>query len=420
MSTASEFPRLPRASLIQALEQGASLITPNRRLARAIKREFDAGQIQRGRSVWPAADILPYSAFLERSWSERARLTRGATLLSAEQELALWERVIADSPQGDILLNPSAAARKAREAWSLRHAFRMDFARYASTLDDDGAAFRGWAQRYGKICAGKNWLDGARLADAVIAAAAAPKPRPIVLCGFDELSPQQREFFQALAAAGGNVSEAKPEAKSAPAVRAGFPDSETELHAVALQIKRTLAKRPDVNIGVILPELSMRRADLVRIFDDVLQPARAVSASRERARPYNVSLGLALADYPLVASAILILELAQGELALQDMGSLLRSPFLAAAEQEFTSRALLDARLRESGRPAVTLKMLAREAQSAPQLAARLNAWMEQASAARKAKQPLSAWSAVFQQLLAGLGWPGERTLDSGEYQTFV
>ncbi|MGH8743814.1 MAG: hypothetical protein ACREUY_05990, partial [Burkholderiales bacterium] len=219
MSTASEFPRLPRDSLIQALEQGASLITSNRRLARAIKREFDAAQLQRGRSVWPTADILHYSAFLERSWSEQARITRGATLLSAEQELALWERVIADSPQGETLLNPSAAARLARKAWSIRHAFRIDFARYASTLDDDGAAFRGWAQRYGKICTEKNWLDSACLADAVIAATAAPKPHLIILCGFDELSPQQRDFFQALAAAGGKVSEVKPEASAAPAMR---------------------------------------------------------------------------------------------------------------------------------------------------------------------------------------------------------
>ncbi|HMK14808.1 MAG TPA: PD-(D/E)XK nuclease family protein, partial [Burkholderiales bacterium] len=165
--------------------------------------------------------------------------------------------------------------------------------------------------------------------------------------------------------------------------------------------------------------LKQRRADIVRIFDDVLQPARVVSASRERARPFNVSLGLALTDYPLVASALLILELARGELTLQYMGSLLRSTFLEGAEQELTLRALLDSRLREIGRPTVTLKMLAREASGTPQLAARLDQWKKIAGEAKKTKQPPSAWSSTFQQLLAGLGWPGERTLDSGEYQTF-
>ena len=415
MSTA--FPFLQRASLIQTAEQGATLITPNRRLKRAIKRGFDAAQIKRGLSVWPAADILHYSAFLERAWSELARFERGATLLSAEQETALWERVIADSPQGESLLNPAATARQARAAWSIRHAFRIDPSRYAAILDEDGAAFHRWAKRYGKICTEKNWLDSARLADAIIGAAL--KPRNIVLYGFDELSPQQRDFFKALAAAGGTVSEAKPEANASSAIRTGYTDSEAELYAVASQIRQALAKQPDASIGVVVPGLTARRADIVRIFDDVLQPARVVSASRERARPYNVSLGRALTDYPLAANALQILELARGELALNDMGSLLRSPFLSAAEQEFTLRALLDARMRESGRPSVTLRMLAREAHGAPQLATRLGAWMKRAGEARKAKQPPSAWSSTFQQLLGGLGWPGERTLDSEEYQTF-
>ncbi len=418
MSTA--FPFLPRASLIQTAEQGATLITPNRRLERAIKRGFDAAQIKRGLSVWPAADILHYSAFLERAWSELARFERGAKLLSEEQETILWERVIADSPQGGILLNLAATARQARQAWSIRHAFRIEFARYAALLDEDGAAFRSWADRYAKICAEKNWLDSARLADVLAAAATVLKPLNIVLYGFDELSPQQREFFNALAAAGANVSEAKPQANPAPAFRTGYTDSETELYSVASKIKRMLAENPNASIGVVVPDLTARRADIVRIFDDVLQPARVVSSSRERARPFNVSLGLALSDYPLVASAILILELAQGELALNGMGSLLRSPFLAGAEQEITLRALLDAELRKLGRPAVTLRMLARDAHASPQFATRLDAWIKRAGEARKAKQPPSAWSSTFQQLLGGLGWPGERTLDSEEYQTFA
>ncbi|HXZ95498.1 MAG TPA: PD-(D/E)XK nuclease family protein [Burkholderiales bacterium] len=413
------FPFLPRASLIQSAEQGATLITANDRLARAIKREFNSAQQKRGLSVWSTADVLDYSAFLKRAWSELSRLERGAMLLSEEQEIALWEQVITSSAQGGILLNPEAAARRARDAWRKRHGYRIDFARYAAMLDEDCAAFRSWADRYAKICAEKSWLDSARLPDAIIAAAGNLKPLSIVLYGFDEPSPQRREFFNALAAAGSSISEAKPQTNPGSAQRAGFADSETELYSVASQIKHLLAGNPDASIGVVVPDLKERRADIVRIFDDVMQPARVVSSSRERVRPYNISLGLPLTDYPLVASALLILELARGELALQDMGSLVRSPFLAAAEQEFTLRARLDARLRELGRPAVTLGMLAREAQLSPQLAERLDKWKKIAGEAKKAKQPPSAWSSTFQQLLKELGWPGERVLDSEEYQTF-
>jgi probable DNA repair protein len=44
---------------------------------------------------------------------------------------------------------------------------------------------------------------------------------------------------------------------------------------------------------------------------------------------------------------------------------------------------------------------------------------MPKARAARALRQPPSAWSATFLALLKGLGWPGERALDSAEFQTF-
>jgi hypothetical protein len=283
MSTA--FPFLPRASLIQSAEQGATLITSNRRLARAIKLEFDAAQIARGLSVWPSADILPYSAFLERAWSELSRVEPGNMLLSAEQETALWEQVIAGSPQGENLLNTAAAARRARDAWEIRHAYRIDFANHAKILDENCASFRSWADRYQKICAEKNWIDDARLADAIALAAGSLKPRNIVLFGFLELSPQQREFFNQLGAAGASISEAKPETNPASATCAGYNDSEAELYSVASQIKQLLADKPNARIGVVVPDLATRRADALRIIDDVLQPARVMKEASNLSGP---------------------------------------------------------------------------------------------------------------------------------------
>jgi len=413
------FPFLPRDSLIQAAEQGATIITPNRRLARTVKREFDAAQIKRGFSAWPSADILHFSAFLERAWSGFLRTEREQTLLSEEQETTLWEQVISSSPQGENLLNIAATARRARDAWATRHAYRINLAQYEAILDEDCSVFRSWAERYAKLCAEKNWLDSARLPDAIISAVGNLKPHNLVLYGFDELAPQQGDFFDAISLAGANVSEVRAQLKPAPAFRTGYSDSETEFYSVASQIGRMLGENPNASIGVIVPDLAQHRADIMRIFDDALQPARVVSASRERARPYNVSLGRALGDYPLVTSALLILEFAQGKLPLDMAGSLLRSPFLAGAEQEFTSRALLDAELRELRRPEVTLRILSREAHAASLLATRLDAWSKLARGIRKAEQSPSGWSSVFQQLLSGLGWPGERALDSEQYQAF-
>lgn len=415
-----------RQDLAQRIEAGCVVVTPNRRLAAHLRREFDRAQLAAGRRVWPTADCVPLNAFLERTYDELIRLAAGAMLLSERQEDALWERVVTDSPQGAALLHPEAAARAARIAWQVQHAWRIDLARYRGGLDEDARAYLDWTERYRGLVRAGGWLDGARLPDAIALAlesGAAAAPRAIVLYGFDLMAPQHRALFEALSHQGWQVSEMAVSPQTVNAARAAYDDREAELTAVAGQVKQALAESPEARVGVVVPDLAAARADVLRIFDDVLEPARAVGRARERPRPCNISLGIPISDHPLVHTAFLVLELARGDLALEGAGSLLRSPFLAAAEQELAARALLDRDLRSEGRPRVELRTLvsrAREAAGCGGLAERLVAWTRIAADARKGRQPPSQWSLMFQRLLAGIGWPGERTLDSEEYQAFV
>ena len=70
---------------------------------------------------------------------------------------------------------------------------------------------------------------------------------------------------------------------------------------------------------------------ILRIFDEVLVPAAALQPGANTPRPWNVSLGTALADWPLIHAALLILELACGELPVERASVLLRSPFMGGA-----------------------------------------------------------------------------------------
>ena len=45
--------------LLRSLVEGATLVTPNRRLARDLKRRFDAAQSAQGLGLWPTPDICP-------------------------------------------------------------------------------------------------------------------------------------------------------------------------------------------------------------------------------------------------------------------------------------------------------------------------------------------------------------------------
>src|SRR5262245_29870329 len=181
--------------LAQRIEAGCVVVTPNRRLAAHLKREFDSRELASGKRVWPTALVLPYGAFLERIYAELTCFTAGATLLSLQQEMVLWEQTIVTSSQGGGLLNAAAAAVAARDAWRLQHSHRINLAKYGSGFDEDARAYAEWAQIFEGLCGRNQWLDPARLPDAIIAAldrGGVLAPRALVAYAFLELDKQQR------------------------------------------------------------------------------------------------------------------------------------------------------------------------------------------------------------------------------------
>jgi probable DNA repair protein len=131
--------------------------------------------------------------------------------------------------------------------------------------------------------------------------------------------------------------------------------------------------------------------------------------------PFNVSLGLPLADYPLVRAALAILELSFQEIPFAEASRLLRSPFLAGAESEMAARAKLDARIRREIAATVSLAKLTGFVEGCPVLRAALEKVFQ---AARAESQSPQAWARHFSGLLEAAGFPGERSLDSDEFQT--
>ena len=134
---------------------------------------------------------------------------------------------------------------------------------------------------------------------------------------------------------------------------------------------------------------------------------------------FNISAGPPLASYPLVHAALFALDLAPGANEFDLVSRLLRSPFFGGAEVEWTSRAALDARMRRFSGIAVSIARVERLCAhyDCPLLAKALAAWRRERDSA-PAEQPPADWARTFSTLLAKLGWPGERALSSGGYQT--
>ncbi len=422
-----------------ALAAGATVVTASRRLARQLQADFNRRMQSEGRGAWAGADILPWPAWVARIWSETFGLALAdpavapRVLLSSAQERRLWEAIVNDSAWSHVLLQLPATARTAQEAWQLVHEWRLPLPMIeAGAPNEDARAFVAWADRFARECGRNGWLDAARvpdlLADAFERRQLTP-PARLLFAGFDEFTLQQQCLIDCLKRAGTEIESIAAATASGRAARLACQEPAGEIMLAARWARRILEGQPAARIGIVVPDLQAQAGTIARVFDDLFVPAATLPGAGPVVRPYNISLGRPLSDYPLAHSALLVLQLALGKLTYTQAGSLLRSPFLGGAEAELSRRALLDAELRRLGETAVTPALCLRRAEArdtdgtprafaAPRLAQHLKTLRTVLDALPRRQLP-SNWAEAFSRLLHAMGWPGERALTSAEFQTF-
>ena len=436
MSADAVFPHLTKAEvfarLAGGLEAGITVVTPNRRLAQEIAHEYDVERAASGLQAWEAADVLPFGSFVERLWESVVYSGGGADtelLLSPAQEQTLWEEIISASRWGAQLLSPARASEQCRDAWRLAHAWRI-----AGVLDkfpgnDDARAFAEWARAYAKRTTRD--VDAARLPDVLLPVLKSPlvnKPRLLVAYAFDILPPQTADFLRACRAAGSEVAQCGPQRREAASVLATYASGRDELDAAARWARARLAAAyrgsklgqlvSHPRIAVVVPDLERRRQEVARVFSRVMEPGWNLPGAAARALPFNISLGVPLPAYPLSHAALGLLALAAGEVEFALASRLMRSPFIGGAESEFALRARLDADLREELPARVTLAKIVGAIEGAPLLRARFEALYNYVAGNFAGMQSPHAWARHFSELLERAGFPGERVLDSAEFQT--
>ncbi len=398
-----------------------TVVTPNRRLAQELGREFDELQASRGLAVWEAPDILPFAGFVERLYVEALycdRVPELPMLLSAAQERELWEAAIRASEHGAALLAVPQAAADCRRAWELAHAWRIAGALSSFPGNEDARAFAAWARDYARRCDRAGGTDAARLPDIVaplLEHAALRKPDVLVAYAFDVATPQEQGFLGACAARGIEVRSCGPQAAESAPKRMVFQSARHELEAAA-QWARARLEEGARRVGVVVPDLHGRRKEVARVFARVMDPAHNLPGRAARAAPFNLSLGAPLAHYPLVHAALSILELALREVPFERGSRLVRSPFVGGAEIEMAARARLDVALRRRAPAFLTLGRLVALVEDCPLLRARLEALFALAREAAGGERSPHDWARRFSALLEAAGFPS-RSLDSVEFQ---
>ena len=407
--------------------RGHTIVCANVRLAHHFRHLYAQDQLRNNRRAWETPDILPWQAWLRRCWNSlRERDGAGNLLLTGEQENLLWQQIIERSDYGHSLLQVTAVAGQVAAAWQRLKQYRVPVFPPGTAMNEDVAAFKSWADEYGQRCRDNNWIDNASLADDLCgnaAAATAVFGKGLVLAGFDRFTPQQTMLLKGLEDAGTAVHEYREDGRNVSVQVRDFADSDEEIRAAARWARGCVEAGSGVSVGIIVPDLRKLRTRIRYIFEDVLAPGNLGYRDSAAPLPFSISAGQPLVEYPLINSVFPILGLHRTPLALDTLGALLRTPFIKGHDTERAGRALLDETLRSRNRLAFNWDDLLYLAGAAgdkgppvPVMAAMLKEIFP-VLAELPAKQPPEAWTGSFNRFLGIFGWPGERSLDSMEYQ---
>jgi ATP-dependent helicase/nuclease subunit B len=406
-----------------ALQEGATVVAANRRLARYLLNHYEQVQIQSGRAAWATPDIIPWTAWLEHLWEE-SRFAGGAatrlTLLSDQRCSLLWEELIERSGRGGMGAPAPLLARSARQAWALLQDWQLTDAEDwdGFELSGDQRAFCGWFRAYRQRLQDNQWIDSDGLSTELAGDVAAGVPvtgQALLFIGFDSWPPARAALLESLQTSGVATEHVEPGVDDA-VMSVVKADSQSHEWLLAASWARAVFERnPDADIAVVLPDLAANAADVARVFRDVLVPDWRCGRALD-SLPLNISYGRPLADYPLIDTLLRLLDLSETTVEFTELSLLLRSRWLTGAQTEAQQRAMLELSLRRNSRVEVQLSaVLGHSRNTAPLFAETLEVLL--AAAADHDKRTAAEWVQWFSEFASQAGWPGSAAPDSESWQ---
>ncbi len=418
-------------TLSDLISDGATIITPTQRLSRYLRYQYATQQLAQGRQAWQTPDCLPWTAWCKRSFEALSfRTDAKVSVLNNLQQQWLWQEIISNSKYKDQLLQVTATAKQAAQAYQLCQQWGVPIFPEGVYLSEDAFAFKQWADSYEKQKQDNAWLDDAVLPDYIRSHVTELKTRlkKIVFYDFDQLTAQQLKLKQAFIDIGIDVEERNPEPRNETVTLREQSDKQAEIWSAACWAKHHLQALLDNNknetIGIIAPNLSSIREQLEYGFASVLTPHKWLESSAPQHKPYSISLGKPLSSYPLIYTAINLLGLGKRKVSMNTLSALLHSPFIAGVTEEAAARAKFDAVLRRIGEQQLGFKTLywiaeerCKEHEQCEGFIQLLKTF-EISFLSHAKKQTLRDWTMSFSEWLSAFGWPGERKLNSDEHQT--
>jgi ATP-dependent helicase/nuclease subunit B len=396
--------------ILQHLENEVILITPNRRLAATLYQSVNALKSQKMKKVWVNPTITPF-----HQWCHQLYEQQGFTeqCLSSEQENILWQKALLGCLATIELLPSDYTAQSLKAAWKLLHQWEIDRKDPQLRTTPSSEVLLMAGELFLQECERLHAIDATRMLSVLTKAIQKNKiglPKKIIFYHFLEFTPQQNTLISVLKEKNCEVTRYTPLSVNKSQKCISLKNPQEEILTMARWAKK-LIDTESPRIACIVPQINQRQEEVRSVFEKVFHESKTL--------PYNITAGNPLTEFPIIEFAFTQLNKKKqfnARLNSEEITTLLQSPFWGGAETEIIERSQLDCQFREDNKASVTLLSLSKNAGTTCPLATEnLSAFIQEAI--EKKPQHPSKWTDVFHTLLQKLGWPGERIIDSAEYQ---
>ncbi|HSG64783.1 MAG TPA: PD-(D/E)XK nuclease family protein, partial [Gammaproteobacteria bacterium] len=390
------------------LAQGATLIAEDRLAAVQLEAFALRSRGSTRESAWRSPRVSTQAAWADEMWLRFPADDR--SLLSGSQTAALWRKIVAESAEGDELIDHARIADWAAAAWRLLWSWRIDYRTLRANAEDTAfAAFLRWARAFDDLTAGASWIDGARLPAVLASPAAAHGLRGSEVLWVDPIirSPLLNHLVGSLAAAGCHAQFWAPGALTGSAWRAGIADRREEVRAASRWAQRRLGVDPSLRLAIVVApegggEQGLEWDSDERFSADAHDEVTATNLDGER-----------LERDPAIGAALTCVELAGQHADFAVLSRWLRSPFLGEGIEDRAARCSAEAELRSEPIAQLRFHVGYRRAglrswlgRRLPQATSVLDALIAQLDELPRMQSP-TRWARFFSLLLTSCAWPG-------------
>lgn len=405
------------------IDEGRTLLTPNSRLARRIKAEWDIKRRAAGEQVWESFAVEPLESWLLGQWQLAVNLELLPPLmpLGTNQTLELWRQVICEeeSKSADYhLLRPGAAAEIADRARDSLLRWQVDMTdrstRQSFSLDQDCGTFVQWLASFERRLNVNRQCTPVDCLTQLLGVAGQMPLCAVALIEFDEITPLESSLLESLSV---NVSRWSSTSKRGNCVAHSFSDKRGELASVASWAARLHRLDPTTTIGIVLGDMRVDRISL----EYLLRRDFDCLGANYTSLPVNFSTGITLAKAPLVRDALAVLSLGLKHTTVPAIVALCCSRFINLPDAKSALSQYFLTSLYKEGNEKVSIADIRYSAANVSLgdekgliLGRYLRALFDMREL-RRAASP-SCWIDHFSKILTLFGWPNQG-LDSLEYQ---